>query len=91
MAIRIQDLYTFHVVARTGAMQDAAHELGVTPGAISQRIRAVEERHGLRLFTRSKNGIALTVAGNALKSEVSAAFALIEAAHEKHFASRQGV
>lgn len=72
-------------------MQDAAHELGVTPGAISQRIRAVEERHGLRLFTRSKNGIALTVAGNALKSEVSAAFALIEAAHEKHFASRQGV
>lgn len=91
MAIRIQDLYTFHVVARTGAMQDAAHELGVTPGAISQRIRAVEERHGLRLFTRSKNGIALTAAGLALTSDVSAAFSLIETAHDKHFKARQNI
>ncbi|WP_428546636.1 LysR substrate-binding domain-containing protein [Profundibacter sp.] len=90
MAIRIQDYYTFHVVARCGAMQDAAHELGVTPGAISQRIRAIEERHGQRLFTRSKNGIALTVAGQALKSEVSAAFAVIETAHDKHITNRHG-
>jgi len=66
-------------------MQDAAHELGVTPGAISQRIRAVEERHGLRLFTRSKKGIALTAAGEALQSEIGAAFSAIEAAHRKHF------
>lgn len=84
MALRIQDLYTFHVVARTGAMQDAAHELGVTPGAISQRIKMVEERHGLRLFTRSKNGITLTAAGLALQSDVSAAFSTIEDANEKH-------
>lgn len=84
MALRIQHLYTFHVVARTGAMQDAAHELGVTPGAISQRIRAVEERHGVRLFTRSKKGIVLTVAGLSLQSEIGNAFSTIEAAHEKH-------
>ncbi|MFT6024338.1 MAG: LysR family glycine cleavage system transcriptional activator [Ascidiaceihabitans sp.] len=87
MAIRIQDLYTFHVVARTGAMQDAAHELGVTPGAISQRIRAVEERHGLRLFARSKNGITLTAAGLELQSDISAAFSTIETANGKHFLS----
>ncbi|WP_299919641.1 LysR substrate-binding domain-containing protein [uncultured Roseobacter sp.] len=86
MAIRIQDLYTFYVVARTGAMQDAAHELGVTPGAISQRVRAVEERHGLRLFDRSKHGITLTAAGLALQSDVGTAFSKIEAAHEEHFA-----
>ncbi|WP_108819278.1 LysR substrate-binding domain-containing protein [Pseudovibrio sp. Alg231-02] len=91
MAIRIQDLYTFHVVARTGAMQDAAHELSVTPGAISQRIRAVEERYGLRLFTRSKNGIALTEAGLALQSDVSAAFSQIENANEKHFTSWKNI
>lgn len=84
MALRIQDLYTFHVVARTGAMQDAAHELGVTPGAISQRIKAVEERHRVRLFTRSKNGITLTPAGLALQSDVGNAFLKIEAAHERH-------
>ncbi|WP_299851151.1 LysR substrate-binding domain-containing protein [uncultured Roseovarius sp.] len=89
MAVRIQDLYTFHVVARTGAMQDAAHELGVTPGAISQRIRAVEERHGLRLFDRSKHGITLTAAGLALQSDVGAAFSKIEAAHHEHFATNR--
>ena len=65
-------------------MQDAAHELGVTPGAISQRIRTVEERHGLRLFTRSKNGIRLTAAGLALQTDLSPAFAVIEAANRKH-------
>ncbi len=85
MAIRIQDLYTFYVVARTGAMQDAAHELGVTPGAISQRIRSVEERHGLRLFSRSKNGITLTKAGLVLQADLGTAFPMIETAHEKHF------
>ncbi len=90
MALRIQDLYTFHVVARTGAMQDAAHELGVTPSAISQRIRAVEARHGLRLFTRSKNGIALTKAGRALAADIGAAFATIETAHTEHFNARHG-
>lgn len=84
MALRIQDLYTFHVVARRGAMQDAAKELGVTPGAISQRIKAVEERHGLRLFSRSKNGIELTAAGHALHSDIGHAFTTIEAANEKH-------
>lgn len=88
MVMRIQDLYTFHVVGRAGAMQDAAHELGVTPGAISQRIRAVEERHGLRLFDRSKNGVTLTTAGRALHADIAAAFASLEAAHQKHFTAR---
>ncbi|MCV2886977.1 helix-turn-helix domain-containing protein [Ruegeria aquimaris] len=41
MPLPIRDLYTFFVVARTGAMQSAAQELGVTPGAISQRIRSI--------------------------------------------------
>lgn len=86
MSVRIQDLYTFHIVARAGAMQDAARELGVTPGAISQRIRSVEERRGARLFLRSKNGLTLTSAGRELQSEVGEAFAMIERAHERHFA-----
>ncbi|PIE09293.1 MAG: LysR family transcriptional regulator [Rhodobacterales bacterium] len=85
MAIRIQDLHTFHVVARAGSMQDAAHELGVTPGAISQRIRQIEEHHGLRLFTRSKKGLALTAAGSALQSDIGPAFDAINAARRKHF------
>lgn len=88
MALRIQDLYTFHVVARTGAMQDAAHELGVTPGAISQRIRAVEERHGVSLFTRSKKGVTLTPAGFDLQSDIGRAFSTIEAANERRLSGQ---
>ncbi len=90
MGIRISELYTFHVVARLGSMQAAAAELGVTPGAISQRIRGIEARHGLRLFTRSKNGIALTKAGRALEADIGGAFAAIEAAHGVHFEARRG-
>ncbi|MBL4906312.1 MAG: LysR family transcriptional regulator, partial [Sneathiella sp.] len=74
MTIRIQDLYTFYVVARKGAMHQAARELGVTPGAISQRMRAVEDRCGKRLFSRSRNGIELTLSGEKLWTDIETAF-----------------
>ncbi len=86
MTMRLQDIYTFFVVTRAGSMQDAATEIGVTPGAVSQRIKAIEERSGNRLFSRSRKGIALTRAGEALWSDVSEAFSAIEAAHERHVA-----
>lgn len=86
MVVRVQDLYTFFVVARAGAMHSAAQELGVTPGAISQRIRSIEEKHGKRLFSRSRKGITLTRAGDVLWQEVEAAFTQVETAHQRHFA-----
>ena len=86
MAIPIRDLHTFHVVARLGSMAAAANELGVTPGAISQRIKAIEETYGARLFTRSRNGIALTKSGAALWQEMREAFTAIEAAHATRIA-----
>ena len=81
MAIPIRDLHTFHVVARCGSMAASAIELGVTPGAISQRIRSIEETYGARLFSRSRNGIALTKSGAALWQEIREAFTVIETAH----------
>ncbi len=86
MTIRLQNLYTFFIVARSGSMRDAAKEIGVTPGAVSQRIRAIEERSGKRLFTRSRKGIALTKAGEALWLDINQAFSTIETAHEQHVA-----
>jgi len=84
MPLPIRDLYTFFVVARAGAMQAAAHELGVTPGAISQRIRSIEDRYGKRLFVRSRDGVSLTASGKALWKEVKSAFAQIETSHNRH-------
>lgn len=79
--IPIRDLHSFHVVARSGSMTAAARELGVTPGAISQRIRSIEEAYGARLFTRSRKGIALTKTGAAFWQEMREAFTAIETAH----------
>ncbi len=89
MAIRMQDIHTFFVVARSGTMQGAAQELGVSPGAISQRVRLIEEQCGKRLFSRTRNGVSLTKAGNALWSDTETAFLKIEAASLKHFSRHE--
>lgn len=83
--MRIQDLHTFFVVARSGSMQAAADELRVTPGAISQRIRMIEEQSGKRLFSRSRKGIELTRAGDVLWQDVNSAFSTLEATQSRHF------
>lgn len=44
-------------------MRNAAEELFVTPGAISQQVRALEQHLGVVLFDRSARAIRLTSAG----------------------------
>lgn len=39
-------------VIRTGSFEAAAHELGVTPSAVSQRVKGLEERLGMPLIAR---------------------------------------
>jgi hypothetical protein len=50
MIRRFALLQTFVAVARVGKMKQAAHELSLAPGAVSQRIRQLEETAGRRLF-----------------------------------------
>jgi len=76
--IRLQDLYTFVVVARAGSMKKAAATLGVTAGAVSQRIRGLEERQGERLFQRTRTGVSLTLPGQRLLDPLDKAFGTIE-------------
>jgi len=66
-------------------MKAAAKRLGVTPGAISQRVRALEDWAGQRLFTRGRSGIALTSAGRKLFAKIDEPFRAIESA-QKHSA-----
>ena len=84
MALRLDELHSFVVVARAGSMKRAAEELGVTPGAISQRIRALETRGRARLFERAKAGLALTEAGRRLNDALAGPFQAIEQAAEQH-------
>jgi len=41
----------------------AAHELHVTPGAVGQQVKALEDRLGVRLFERLHKQLMLTQAG----------------------------
>jgi len=50
-------------VARTGSLNSAARELGVSQQAASSRIRAVEAQTGVTLVNRSPRGSSLTAEG----------------------------
>jgi len=65
-------------------MKEATKKLNVTPGAISQLVRSIEERCGKRLFERDRTGIRLTLAGEAFWRDIAQAFEAIEAAAQKH-------
>jgi LysR family transcriptional regulator, glycine cleavage system transcriptional activator len=53
----------FEALGRTGSVKDAAVELGVSSGAITQHIHALEQYLELRLVQRCGRGIELTVWG----------------------------
>jgi LysR family glycine cleavage system transcriptional activator len=67
----------FEAAARHGSMSRAADELGVTPGAISRHVRALEARMDTPLFLRRATGLELTSAGEALSRSVGEALDLM--------------
>lgn len=54
-------LRAFEAAARRGSLAAAARELGVTPGAVSQQIRLLEDILKTRLLERTGQGVLLTV------------------------------
>ena len=65
-------LPVFRAVAVNGGFTAAAGRLGVTPSAVSQSIRALEEQVGTRLFARTSRSLRLTEAGSRLLAEIDA-------------------
>lgn len=66
MRENLNDLAAFVTVAREGSFTRAAAKLGVSQSALSQTIRGLEERLGLRLLTRTTRHVAPTDAGERL-------------------------
>lgn len=64
------ELEAFCAVAGEGSFVGAARLLGVTPSAISQSVRSLEERLGQTLLTRTTRSVRLTEAGNLLLQQV---------------------
>src|SRR5579863_1754981 len=72
----------FLSVARRKSFRRAAADLGVTPSAISQAVRALEARIGVPLFTRTTRSVGLTEAGERFLSRAGPAFEELVAAGE---------
>ncbi|MGC1409917.1 MAG: LysR family transcriptional regulator [Acetobacteraceae bacterium] len=72
----------FLSVARHRNFRKAAAELGVTPSAISQAVRALEARIGAALFIRTTRSVGLTEAGERFIARAKPAFEELVAASE---------
>jgi DNA-binding transcriptional LysR family regulator len=66
----IDDLAAFVAVAEERGFTAAAVKLGVSQSALSQTIRGLEARLGIRLLTRTTRSVALTEAGERLLQTV---------------------
>jgi LysR family glycine cleavage system transcriptional activator len=78
----LNGLRAFEAAARHLSFRGAADELCVTPGAVSQLVKALETALGVALFRRSARAIALTAEGRKYLPSVRRAFEEIAEATE---------
>jgi len=74
MHASLRALQAFEAAARLGSFAAAAEELSVTPAAISQQVRGLEDQLGRKLFSRMGRSIVLTEAGREVLPRLTAAF-----------------
>ncbi|MFP3544436.1 LysR family transcriptional regulator [Rhizobium sp. SIMBA_035] len=73
----------FVAVAEAGSFSEAARRLGISPSAVSQAIRALEERLGSPLLRRSTRSVSLTDIGNDYLVAAAPALAQLRQAAEE--------
>ncbi|MBR9865670.1 MAG: LysR family transcriptional regulator [Oceanospirillales bacterium] len=69
---------TFEAAARLNSFSQAASELSITPGAVSQQIKNLESQVGVMLFTRKIRQVELTAEGLQFYETVRPALVSIE-------------
>jgi DNA-binding transcriptional LysR family regulator len=80
MPAELNDLSAFVAVVRAGGFRDAARVGGVSASRLSEAVRRLEARLGVRLLNRTTRSIAPTEAGARLVERLSPALGEIEAA-----------
>ncbi|HEY4249907.1 MAG TPA: LysR substrate-binding domain-containing protein [Roseomonas sp.] len=75
----LRALLVFEAAARHRNMVRAAVELGMTQGAVSRHVRALEDRLHEQLFRRGPRGLVLTEAGDVLSDYVARGFSELSA------------
>ena len=80
--ISSEDLRFFNVLAKSASLAEAARKMDVTPPAVTQRLRALEERIGIRLIDRSSRKMTLTDEGTLVASHGTIVAEAMEALSE---------
>jgi len=76
-------LRAFEAVLRLGSVQRAAQELHVTPGAVSQQVKALESDLGVQLVGRSGNTLTFTDEALRGRDQLSAGLRLLQQGVER--------
>ena len=90
--LNLNELAVFAAVVRAGSLSGAARELKLSKAAVSEHVRRLEERLGVRLLNRTTRKVALTAAGDACfrhcERMLESATAASEAAQSLHAEAR---
>jgi DNA-binding transcriptional LysR family regulator len=88
MPAELNDLSAFAAVAKAGGFRDAARITGASASSLSEAMRRLEAKLGVRLLNRTTRSVALTDAGQRLLDRISPALGEIQAAVEVVNAAR---
>ncbi|MDI6838053.1 MAG: LysR family transcriptional regulator [Rhizobiaceae bacterium] len=80
MKVDLDDLRAIVIVARAGGFREGARVMGVSASGLSDAVRRVEERLGVRLFNRTTRSVVPTEAGRGLIARLDTALGEVEAA-----------
>ena len=90
MAMDLNDLSAFVSVARAGGFRDAAKRSGTAASSLSEAVRRLEEKLGVRLLNRTTRSVAPTEAGAHLLERLAPALGEVEASIDVVNAFRDG-
>ncbi|MGR3661777.1 MAG: LysR family transcriptional regulator [Paracoccaceae bacterium] len=77
-ASHLKSLQALEMAIRLGSLKDAADQLGITPAAVGQRIRALEDYLGTDLLLRGRSGLTPTTDMNVALNDLKVAFAALD-------------
>lgn len=77
-SLNLKHIYYFWIVAKEESIQKASIALNVSPSSISEQIKTLESRVGIKLFDRTQKRMALSAAGNDLFKNLDIFFPKID-------------
>ena len=81
-SLNLPGLTVFVAIVEHGSFAAAARHLGLSTPSVSQALRGLEERLGVRLLNRTTRSVTLTEAGGALLAQVRPALDQLQGAIE---------